>query len=273
MSGVSDVGEVRDVALADGPVIRCLLSGDPGAPALVLLHGLGEGAASWDEVTPALAERFRVVALDLRGHGASGWPGDYSYELMRDDVVGVLDALGLGEVVLVGHSMGGALAHVITQTRSDRVAALVLEDAPPPFPREPRPLPDRPPGPLPFDWAVLVAVLAGTDDASMRWWPGLSSVTVPTLVVAGGPTSTTPQDRVHQMAAAVPDCTLVTLPVGHHVHVGDPDGFTAAVLDWLDTDRVANTMPDPVAAQRSSSWPGRWSPVSAGTPADDGSPL
>lgn len=237
--------EVRDVVPAGGPVIRCLLSGDPGAPVLVLLHGLGEGSASWDDVAPGFAERFGVVALDLRGHGASGWPGEYSYELMRDDVVGVLDALGLGEVVLVGHSMGGAVAHLVTQTRPDRVAALVLEDAPPPFPRAPRTLPDRPPGPLPFDWAMLTAVLADTDDPSLRWWPGLASVSAPTLVVAGGPTSTTPQERVLEMAAAIPDCTLVTVPVGHHVHVGDPDGFTAAVLGWLDTDRVARRIGTP----------------------------
>lgn len=237
--------EVRDIVLTDGLVVHCLLSGDPGAPVLVLLHGLGEGAASWEQITPRLAERFRVVAPDMRGHGASGWPGDYSYELMRDDVVGVLDELGLGEVVLVGHSMGGAVAHLVAQTRPDRVAALVLEDAPPPFPREPRPLPDRPPGQLPFDWAMLVAVLADTDDPAMRWWPGLSAVTAPTLVLAGGPTSTTPQDRVRQMAAAIPGCTLVTLPVGHHVHVGDPDGFTAALLSWLDTDRVAHRIGTP----------------------------
>ncbi len=237
--------EVRDVVLADGLVIRCLLSGDPAAPVLVLLHGLGEGSASWDEVAPRFAERFRVVALDLRGHGASGWPRDYSSELMRDDVVGVLDALGLGEVVLVGHSMGGVIAHLVTQARPDRVAALVLEDAPPPFPRTPRPLPERPPGPLPFDWAMLLAVLAETDDPPLRWWPGLSRVTAPTLVVAGGPTSTTPQDRVLEMAAAIPDCTLVTVPVGHHVHVGDPDAFTAAVLDWLDSDRVAHRIGTP----------------------------
>lgn len=123
--------EVRDVVLADGLVIRCLLSGDPAAPVLVLLHGLGEGSASWDEVAPRFAERFRVVALDLRGHGASGWRTTYSSELMRDDVVGVLDALGLGRVVLVGHSMGGVIAHLVTQARPDRVAALVVEDAPP----------------------------------------------------------------------------------------------------------------------------------------------
>ena len=50
---------------------------------LVLLHALGEQAASWDEVRPALDQLYRVLALDLRGHGNSDWPGEYSF---RTDV-------------------------------------------------------------------------------------------------------------------------------------------------------------------------------------------
>ena len=96
--------EVRQVALADGIVVKCQLSGDPGTPAMVLLHALGERAASWDQVAAQFATRFRVVALDLRGHGASTWPGTYSVPRMRDDVLGVLDALDLHDLVLIGHS-------------------------------------------------------------------------------------------------------------------------------------------------------------------------
>lgn len=59
------------------------------------LHALGEQAASWDEVAARFATRFRVVALDLRGHGASNWAATHSFELMRDDVIGVLDDLNL----------------------------------------------------------------------------------------------------------------------------------------------------------------------------------
>jgi pimeloyl-ACP methyl ester carboxylesterase len=73
--------EVREVPLADGIVIRCHLSGGPGSPAMVLLHALGEQAASWNEVATRFATRFRVVALDLRGHGASTWLGVYSFTI------------------------------------------------------------------------------------------------------------------------------------------------------------------------------------------------
>src|SRR6476469_4791349 len=82
-------------------------SGRPDAPPVLLLHALGSSAATWDAVVPALADTFRVYALDLRGHGHSADPRRHSFELMRDDVVGFLDALGLDRVTVVGHSMGG----------------------------------------------------------------------------------------------------------------------------------------------------------------------
>jgi hypothetical protein len=96
--------ELRQVDLAGGTVISCRLSGETSAPPVVLLHALGEDAGSWDKVAARFATQFRVVALDLRGHGTSSWPGHYSFLLMRDDVLGVLDALDLSDVVLVGHS-------------------------------------------------------------------------------------------------------------------------------------------------------------------------
>ena|SRR5215469_81112 len=77
-------------------------AGIRGAPPMVLLHALGERGANWMPVMRRFAEAFEVFALDLRGLGGSDWPGAYSFQLMRDDVVGVLDQLGLGKVTLVG---------------------------------------------------------------------------------------------------------------------------------------------------------------------------
>ncbi|MFF4229737.1 alpha/beta fold hydrolase [Streptomyces sp. NPDC001820] len=88
------------------------VSGPPDAPPLVLLHALGEDATDWEAVVPALARRRRVYALDLRGHGRSEWPGDYSLELMQADVLRFMDARGLGSVDLIGHSMGGIAAYL-----------------------------------------------------------------------------------------------------------------------------------------------------------------
>ena len=224
--------------LADGIVIRCQLSGDPGAPAIVLLHALGEQAATWDEVVARFATRFRVVALDLRGHGSSTWPGTYSFTLMRDDVLGVLDALDLLDLVLVGHSMGGTVAYLVAQAQPGRIARLVVEDALPPFPRE-RPVPARHAGELPFDWAVVPAIVEEVNDPSLRWWKHLSEITAPTLLVGGGQTSHIPQDLLVDVARAVRDCTLVTIPVGHDIHESEPDAFVETVRNWLATDRSA----------------------------------
>ena len=221
------------VAVADDVEIAYEVTGPANGPAVVLLHGLGEGAASWDPVTPALAAGHRVHALDLRGHGASSWPRRYSFEAMRDDVAALIDALGLGEVVVVGHSMGGVVAYLLTLERPDLVAALVVEDVPPPFPRT-RALPQRPSGELAFDWDVVVAVNEQVDDPTRRWWPRLGEIGSPMLLIAGGAASTIPQHLLTEVAAAVPECTLVTIEAGHHVHEEAPDAFIDAVLGWLD---------------------------------------
>jgi len=139
-----------DVRLPDGLRLACYRGGEPDAPPLVLLHALGEDSTSWEEVADRLAPHFSLLAVDLRGHGASDWPGSYSHELIRDDILGVLDAVGLHDVVLIGHSLGGAVAYLIAMQQPERVTRLVVEDVVPPFPHE-RPVRDRPDTPLPFD--------------------------------------------------------------------------------------------------------------------------
>lgn len=235
---------VQEIRLGADITITAQVSGDPGAPAMVLLHALGEQAMSWDQVSPQFATRFRVVSLDLRGHGASTWPGTYSFELMRDDVIGVLDALDLHDVVLVGHSMGGTVAYLMAQAQPSRIAWLVIEDVPPPFPRT-RTLPARPAGTLPFDWAVVPAIVEEVNDPTLRWWKHLPEITAPTLLIGGGPTSHIPRDKLVDVANAVPDCTLVTIPAGHNIHDSEPDKFCAAVMIWLDTHRRTVRRPEP----------------------------
>ena len=131
--------------------------GSPGAPPLVLLHGLGEGAADWDGVAPAFARHFRVYAPDLRGHGSSDRPGRYSVELMAADALGFLDALQLGRADLIGHSMGGLVGYLLAGDHPERVGRLILEDVAALRPRE-RGAPERPEGELPFDWEMVLAI-------------------------------------------------------------------------------------------------------------------
>jgi len=104
----------------DGVRLVCHVSGAPDAPALVLLHGLGDNADAWEVVGANCAEHFRVLAIGLRGHGLSDRPGAYSFELMQDDVLGVLDRLGPDRVSLLAHSMGGAVAYLIAEKEPTR---------------------------------------------------------------------------------------------------------------------------------------------------------
>lgn len=89
----------------DGVEIAYDVSGD--GPALVLVHGITESRRAWDPLVPDLATDHAVVALDVRGHGESGTATTYDSRAMADDVVAVVDALGLDAPVVVGHSMGG----------------------------------------------------------------------------------------------------------------------------------------------------------------------
>ena len=218
---------------SSGVELAARIEGDAAAPPLVLLHALGETSECWVPLLPELTKHYRVVAFDLRGHGASDWPGTYSSELNRDDVITAVDALELGEFALVGHSLGGVAALLIAEQLGERVTRLVIEDAVPPYPRELRQVPERPDEELPFDWAVLEPAYAEMTDPEMRGWPALAEITAPTLVVAGGPTSNVPSDRINEMAGLIPDCTVRTLDTGHYVHQNAPEEFTRIVLDWL----------------------------------------
>ncbi|MFD7229367.1 alpha/beta fold hydrolase [Streptomyces sp. NPDC059881] len=221
-----DVGGVR---------LAYEVSGPPDAPPLVLLHALGEDATDWDTVAPSFARGRRVYALDLRGHGRSDWPGEYSLQLMRDDVLGFLDALALDRVDLVGHSMGGIVAYLLAEDHPQRVARLVLEDVPVPRPRE-QITPTRPDGKLTFDWDMVQAIRRQIDTPDAEWLERLSRITAETLVVAGGPRSHVSQEGIVELARRVPHGRVVTIPAGHLIHNAEPTQFTKAVQTFLQSE-------------------------------------
>ena len=104
------------------------MEGPPGAPVLFLVHGLvATTQLNWFPAFPVLADRYRVVATDLRGHGR-GFPSGNRFRLSdcADDIVAVADALGVERFIPVGYSIGGPVAQLVWHRHRDRVEGLVL---------------------------------------------------------------------------------------------------------------------------------------------------
>jgi pimeloyl-ACP methyl ester carboxylesterase len=98
----------------------------PDAPALLLVHGLGVTAhLTWQPSYAALAEHFRVVTLDLPGHGR-GLRTGFSLERCADDLIEVIEALCVSRAVVVGYSLGGTIAQLTWRRHRSRIAGLVL---------------------------------------------------------------------------------------------------------------------------------------------------
>jgi haloacetate dehalogenase len=103
-------------------------------PGLVLLHGFPETSYMWRKVLGPLAERFTVVAPDLRGYGDSDRPaGGYDKRTMAADVVDLVEALALAPVVLVGHDRGARVAHRFALDHPTHLTHLVLLDIAPTY--------------------------------------------------------------------------------------------------------------------------------------------
>lgn len=210
------------------------VSGDPGGRPLILLHGGGRDRSDWDAVTPAFAGTHRVFAFDQRGFGESARSGQYSFTLMRDDVLTLMDRHGIEQADIIGHSMGGTVAWLVAQAQPARVRRLVIVDTPPPRQGQRRfdvgPRPEQDPG---FDWAALEAIVAELNDPDPQWWDNLKTVTAPTLLIAGGEKSHVPQHLLSETLAMVADGRMVEIPVGHSPHRDAPDDFCAAIAPFL----------------------------------------
>ncbi|MEV6815155.1 alpha/beta hydrolase [Micromonospora sp. NPDC051296] len=227
--------ELRDITVGELRFsLRVWPAVDKDKTPAVLLHATGKTARDWDVIAAGLAAERTVYAVDLRGHGASDWPGTYRLELFAQDVIGVLDQLGTGEVDLIGHSLGGLVACLVAAEQQRQVRRLVLEDVPFPRPRLPG-LPDRPAGQLPFDWQVVAQVRPEIDDPGLGWAETVTRITAPTLLIGGGATSPVPQEHVAELARRLAEARLTTIAAGHLVHAVAPHEYLTAVTAFLGT--------------------------------------
>ena len=231
-------------------------------PLVLLSHGFSATSAMWRPQFPALSERYRTVAWDLRGHGQTQGPDDpagYSPEACVDDIAALLDAAGVESAVIGGHSLGGYLSLAFADRFPERVDALLLVGTGPGFKRdEPRlrwndnatkqaeKLEARGLDALPrghSDWAgthlsataLAFAARHMLAQSDTRVYEALVRVRVPALVLVGA------EDRAFLQAADVmaekiPGATKVVIPeAGHAVNVDQPDAVNRALREFLDS--------------------------------------
>ncbi len=245
--------------------------GPPGAPALLLLHGWTATAAlNWFPALPPLGQRYRVVAMDLRGHGR-GIRSRRRFRLAdcADDAEALCAVLDLPAVTAVGYSMGGPVAQLLWRRHRPRVAGMVLcatastfasrkrlvpavqvfgrslavgAGVLPPSARQEltrRALPGRLQETSLSAWALAerhsndLAALIGAGTALNNWSsePWLRGIDVPVSVVKTTADSQVPPWRQQQMADAIPGARVFPVAGDHGACIERPDLFVPALME------------------------------------------
>jgi len=130
-AGADPTPREERIALNDGRELSVLLAGEGDGAPLIFLHGLGGSQSTWQVVLGDLVDRHRVAAIDLPGHGASdrSAEADYSISGIALAVTEAIDKLGLRKPVLIGHSLGGAVALRIAAENANTISGVVAIDS------------------------------------------------------------------------------------------------------------------------------------------------
>jgi 3-oxoadipate enol-lactonase / 4-carboxymuconolactone decarboxylase len=251
-----------------GPVgVAYSVEGPSDAQAIVLSNSLGTTTALWDGIAERFAEHFRVIRYDLRGHGDSPTPsGPYSIDDLGQDVLNLVDALGVSQFAFCGTSLGGAVGMWVASREPERVLGLVLAAAAPLFGtpeswRE-RAAAVRADGLSAISDAligrwftegfravrpdVVEAIIAGLGRcdpegyalccealADMDLRDRLAQITAPTLVVGGSNDLVVPPEESLALSEAIVGSSLAVMPGAHLVAIERPEAFTDGVLAHL----------------------------------------
>lgn len=233
------------LALGDA-FIHVQAEGPERAPAVLLLHSLSTNLHMWDPQAAALAQRHRVVRVDMRGHGLSTAPaGDYSMGMLAQDAFAVLDALGIRQAHVAGVSIGGRIALQMAALHPERLLSLMPCDTALDF--QPASMwQER------MDGARANGLAAGAETTLGRWvldrslasshalkrmilstdltgYLGcaaalrdctaaeLAGIGCPTTVLVGARDPSTPPAAAERIAAAIPGAELHVIPEAAHI--------------------------------------------------------
>ncbi|MNF48365.1 3-oxoadipate enol-lactonase 2 [compost metagenome] len=254
---------------SDGARLAYCLDGAAGKPVLVLSNSIGTTLGMWDAEVPALAERFRVLRYDTRGHGASSVPaGPYALERLGRDVTELLDLLGLQRVHFLGLSLGGIIGQWLGIHAPERIDRLILSNTSSYL------------GPA-GQWDERIEAVLRAEDMTetaetflRNWFPAhllaageplverframllatnrhglagayatvrdtdlreeIGRISRPTLVIAGQFDTVTVASHGELIAATIPGAQWLALPAVHLSNIEFPLEFLAAVIEFLE---------------------------------------
>ena len=264
-------GPVDRFATVNGLRIHYLEWGSAGKQPLILLHGIARVARTFDHLAPHFGNGYRVIAVDLRGHGDSGWDpqGAYLVEDYVKDVEALVAQLGFRNIVLWGNSTGGRVAQVFAGLHAELVAAVIVEDV---GPERPPAISDRRAqrmGREESGWATadeLVAQLR-TDyprtaepllrnlavhgskpraDGRIVWkrdpailkgfvptelWATVRKIKAPVIYILGSASTLVPLETQEQLRQALPQVDIVTVPGLGHYPSDERPAEFLAIVD------------------------------------------
>ena len=233
---------------------------DEDKPPLVFVHGFLGHAHWWDFIAPFFTDRFRVFALDFSGMGDSGYRQEYSAGVFVHDLAAVVDAIGSGPSVVVGHSFGGSRLLQACATFPDRLSHAIVLDSFFKLRGDTLPMVEQRPPPRPYpDWQTAIGRFRLIPDQDCEPWllehlartslretndgwvwrfdPKLRSlqpvegeedlltrITVPVSYVHAECSSVVSADRARRIVAAIPSAKgPITMPcAGHHMMLDQP---------------------------------------------------
>jgi pimeloyl-ACP methyl ester carboxylesterase len=251
--------------LDDAAGVRTSYDDDGAGPPVVVLHGGLEDGSAWAFLAAALAPRHRVLRPDRRGHGRTpDVDGAYTYELMADETVAVLDQVVAGPADLVGYSDGGVVALLVALARPDLVRSMVLigtdfhrdgllpavvEHLADPDPDNPAlgPMRDAHAARSPDGaehWATFHAKVSAMGVAGPTMTTDdLARIDRPVLVVVGDDDVVDHHHTV-ELFEHLPDAQLAVVPASSHLlPVEHPDEVVRLVQQFLDEDPPTRIMP------------------------------